>query len=129
VKVSTILPEVEGLEPQTDTVYIGGPVAANHMLLLVRSGSEPEESRHIFEDVYVSSSQTALQQMIEKSDGGNRFRVYAGHAGWAPGQLEQEVSRGSWHVLEADAETVFDKTPSQIWPEMIQRSPMLLASL
>jgi putative transcriptional regulator len=48
--------------------------------------------------------------------------VYAGYAGWAPGQLQAEIERGGWHVLPADAATVFDKNPANIWPELIKRA-------
>ena len=129
VRLSTVLPEIEGLEQRTDTVYIGGPVARSQMLLLVRSGRQPEGSRYVFEDIYITSSRGVLERMIDDTDGGERFRVYAGHAGWAPGQLDREVSRGGWHVLQADAETVFDKAPSEIWPELIRQSSVLWARL
>lgn len=125
VRLSMMLPEIEGLQQRTDTVYIGGPVARNQMLLLIRSGSQPKGSHRVFEDIYVSSSRTVLQRMIDNADAGERFRVYAGYAGWVPGQLDQEVSKGSWHVLQADAETIFDKAPSKIWPELILRSTIL----
>jgi hypothetical protein len=36
--------------------------------------------------------------------------------------LQQEIARGGWHVLPADAETVFDKDPAHIWPELIKRA-------
>jgi putative transcriptional regulator len=61
--------------------------------------------------------------MIDDTDKGDRFRIYAGYSGWVSGQLEREVSRGDWHILQADAETIFNKAPSKIWPELIRRSP------
>ncbi len=126
LKLSRLLPEIEELKQRTDTVYFGGPVALSQVLLLIRSGSQPEESRRVFEDIYVSSSRAVLERMVKNADGGARFRVYAGYAGWAPGQLDREVSRGDWHVLQADAETVFDKAPSEIWPELIRRSTVVI---
>jgi putative transcriptional regulator len=122
LRLSTVLPEIKGLEQPTDTVYIGGPVARSQMLLLIQSRSQPKESSRVFKDIYVSSSRTVLQRMIDDADAGEKFRVYAGNAGWAPGQLYREVSRGGWHVLEADAETVFDKAPAEVWPELIRRA-------
>jgi putative transcriptional regulator len=50
---------------------------------------------------------------------GKNFRVYAGYAGWMPGQLDLEVARGDWHILQADADTIFEKELSDIWPELI----------
>lgn len=122
LRLSTVLPEIKGLQQRTDTVYIGGPVARSQMLLLIQSGSQPKESSRVFKHIYVSSSRTVLQRMIDDADAGEKFRVYAGNAGWAPGQLYREVSRGGWHVLEADAETVFDKAPAEVWPELIRRA-------
>jgi putative transcriptional regulator len=125
VKLSKVFPQITELQERTDTVFLGGPVARRDLFMLVRSASKPENAHRIFNDIYVSSSRTVLERMIGNTDPGERFRVYAGHAGWAPGQLDHEVSRGAWHILEADAETVFSKAPSKIWPELIRRSSVL----
>ena len=125
VKLSKVLPEIEGLQKRSDTIYLGGPVAKNQLMLLIRTSSPPEGSRLVFKDIYLSSSQTVIEKMIDNPDTPERFRVYAGYAGWAAGQLDHEVSRGGWHILQADEESVFDKTPSQIWPELIRRSSAL----
>jgi len=122
VKLSTVLPDMEKLQQLPDTISIGGPVAQNQILLLLRSHSQPEGARRIFDDVYVSSSRATLQEMIDASGSKNQFRVYAGHAGWSPGQLDREVSMGGWHILQADAATIFEKPPSEIWPDAIRRS-------
>ncbi|MBW1695937.1 MAG: YqgE/AlgH family protein [Deltaproteobacteria bacterium] len=123
VKLSKILPEIKGLKQRTETVYIGGPVAGNQMILLVRSSSQqPEASFKVFDDVFVCSSLKVIEQIIERGNVKERFRVYAGYAGWSPGQLDQEVNRGDWHIFQADPETIFDKDASDIWPEFIRRS-------
>jgi putative AlgH/UPF0301 family transcriptional regulator len=36
--------------------------------------------------------------------------------------LDKEIATGGWHVLGADAETVFDKSAAEIWPALIHRS-------
>lgn len=125
VKLSKVLPEIDGLQKRSDTIYLGGPVAKNQLMLLIRTNSPPEGSRLIFKDIYLSSSQTIIEKMIDDPDTPERFRVYAGYAGWASGQLDQEVYRGGWHILQADEESVFDKTPTAIWPELIRRSSAL----
>jgi putative transcriptional regulator len=129
VKLSKVLPEIEGLQKRSDTIYLGGPVAKNQLMLLIRTNSPPEGSRLVFKDIYLSSSQTIIEKMIYNPDTPEKFRVYAGYAGWAPGQLDQEVSRGGWHILQADEESVFDKTPAEIWPELIRRSSALWVRL
>ncbi len=122
MKLSTLLPEIEGLQQRSDTIYHGGPVAQDQLMLLIRTASPPEGSHHVFKDIYISSSQKVIKRMVEDPTSKERFRVYAGYAGWAPGQLDMEVSRGGWHILRADPETVFDKSSPDIWPELIRRS-------
>ena len=122
MKLSSVLPEIEGLRQLPDTIYLGGPVAKTQLLLLIRTSSPPEGSRHVFKDIHLSSSQEVIQRMIKNPEGEERFRVYAGYAGWAPRQLDNEIANGGWHVLRADAETVFDKSASEIWPDLIHRT-------
>jgi len=122
LKLSAVLPEIDVLRERPDTIYLGGPVAKNQLLLLIRTSSPPEGSRLVFEDIHVSSSQAVIQRMIKNPEGEERFRVYAGYAGWAPGQLDSEIASGGWHILTADAEIVFDKSAPEIWPDLIYRS-------
>jgi putative AlgH/UPF0301 family transcriptional regulator len=47
-----------------------------------------------------------------------RVRLYAGYAVWAPGQLEDEIAAGSWRVMRAQPEHVFDETPENLWQRL-----------
>jgi len=129
VKLSTVFPEIESLQKLTDTVYIGGPVARGNLFILLQSGSQPEKSQKVFDDIYVSSSKKVITEIIDNAGGGKKFRVYAGLASWVAGQLDWEVSRGSWNVVQADAENIFSKQPSGIWPGLILQSSTLHVSL
>jgi putative transcriptional regulator len=120
--LSSVLPEIKGIKGHGEKVYIGGPVSVDEMFVLFRSATEPGQSLHVFGDVYMSMSRTTLEEIIGKGEGVEKFRVYAGYAGWAPGQLEREVARGDWHVVNADAATVFDRKADAIWPDLIGRA-------
>jgi putative transcriptional regulator len=48
-----------------------------------------------------------------------RLRVYAGYAGWGPGQLDGELAEGAWIVHEADPEDPF--RPGDLWSEALER--------
>jgi putative transcriptional regulator len=121
VKLSTVFPDVKELEQSKETLFMGGPVEPGGILLLARSVTVPEDSMPVFGDVYLSSSRKVLRRLIKKPEKDERFRIYAGYAGWAPQQLESEYERGDWHVLEADVETLFHRKASEIWPMLIQR--------
>ena len=121
VKLSTVFPDIKELKKRKDTIYVGGPVAVNQMLMLIRSANMPEASQEIITDVYISSSWKVLERLMKNAAKDEAFRLFAGYAGWAPDQLESECARGDWHVLKADIETLFDKKSSEIWQELIQR--------
>lgn len=127
VTLSEVFSNLKGMQQRTDTIYIGGPVDRTHMSLLIQSSRPLDEARHVFADVHVSSSQTMLKQVAEGE--GETFRVYAGYAGWAPGQLDHEVARGDWRVLPADAGTIFQKTPDKMWPELIRQGSLQWAKM
>ncbi len=121
VRLSEVLPEIKELSGRTDAVYFGGPVGINQLFLLIGASRQPEESHHVFADVYASSSHKSLEKIVSSTPSVKRFRAYAGYAGWAPLQLDLEVSRGDWHILQADTETIFNKKGSEIWRELIRR--------
>jgi len=121
VQLSTLLPNVKELQQRTDPAYIGGPVGRSQMLILAHCKSQPPGSLRVFEDVYTIPGQAALERIIHEAGTSAKFRAYLGYAGWAAGQLDSELAQGGWHVVPANAATVFDQTPTAIWPELIRR--------
>ena len=121
VKLSTLLPDIKDSEHRDKPLYLGGPVEPNKMLLLVKTATPPPGSLVVFKDVYVSASREELQRLTKSPSKAEKFKLFAGYAGWAPRQLEAERDRGDWHVFKADTETVFDKKFSGIWQELINR--------
>jgi putative transcriptional regulator len=122
IKLSAVFPDANELEQSQENLYLGGPVEPGGILLLVRSAQPPQDAMALFDDVYLSSNKAVLQRLIKKPAKDERFRLYTGYAGWAARQLESECNRGDWHVLQADVETLFDRSASEIWPDLIQRA-------
>jgi len=116
-----MLPSVQGLKDRADVVYYGGPVEGHRMLMLIRSGKKPEGAGRVFGDVYFSSSKSTLESMLIARKPAKQLRVYTGYAGWVPRQLDGEVSRGDWLIVRADTRSIFEKEPSEVWPELIRR--------
>jgi putative transcriptional regulator len=124
VKLATVFPEIKELKQRADTVYAGGPVGADQLLMLVGSPKPPQGAIAVIPDVYLSSSLEELKRLIINAGKNEHFRIFAGYAGWAPSQLDFERTRGDWHVLKADAETIFAKDPLELWPELIRRATL-----
>ena len=126
VRLAKVLPETKGLEERSDTIYIGGPVARRGMMLLIRTDEALENTRRVLDGLYWSASRTVLETMISEGDS-DSFRVYSGHSGWGPGQLENEIEQGAWHIFPADTRTVFDPSLSELWQRLIDRTQMRFA--
>ncbi|MBN1174745.1 MAG: YqgE/AlgH family protein [Micromonosporaceae bacterium] len=56
-------------------------------------------------------------------------RVFAGYAGWSPGQLEDEVATRSWFVFDALPGDAFASRPDDLWPMVLRRQGGLLAAV
>lgn len=122
VPLASVVTEVPVLRKRSERVFVGGPVGGNLMVFLLRSARRPRPSEPIFGDVYATGSLKALDQALSKSAKSTKLRAYAGYAGWGPGQLDMEIARGDWYVTAAEAATVFDTPPADIWPKLIERS-------
>ncbi len=124
VPLSKLFPEVKELEKRKDRAYIGGPVELYKVFLLLEKNSKsenpPGQSLRIFDNVYISPDMQTLRKMA--ADHTAKFRIYAGYAGWASGQLEAEIIRGDWYILNADEKSIFDMPASEIWPDLIGKA-------
>ncbi len=122
IKLAKVLPDIKGIRRHKDTIYIGGPVERDLLVMLIRSDSQYADTQKVSGDIYVSMSRKVLQRLVNNTEAGEKFRVYAGYSGWGSGQLEHEMDRGDWHIINTDAETVFDKDSTLIWQELINRA-------
>lgn len=103
-----------------EKVYAGGPVAKNGMLVLCRSDEPGYDGHSIFDGVFVPKDLEKIKSEGALGEKGE-VRCYLGYAGWAPGQLEDELSEGAWSLLPADRALVFDADPSFLWSQMMRR--------
>lgn len=126
VELSEMVADLELIDESMKTVWVGGPVAHWQVVLLARSVGEIEGAERIFEDIYFTASRDVLEDFLATE---TEFRAYAGYAGWAAGQLESEIDRGSWHVLPGEPEMIFDPAPLDLWTELISRGEAQWASL
>ena len=121
-RLSEVFTEYETLKNRKDVLFSGGPVAREGLVFLVRSLKTPPRAVPVLRDVYFIGDIEWIERLLQRPEPTRGLRVYSGYSGWAPGQLQREIERGGWHVMPADAETVFEKESSRIWPELIKRA-------
>lgn len=99
-------------------LYFGGPVQPDAVLGLVRSAQRIDGATRVLPDVYFSAGLGPLKAAARQPEAASRLRVYAGYAGWGPGQLADELRQGAWVVAPADARSIFTADPSSLWPRV-----------
>jgi putative transcriptional regulator len=121
LRLAEMLPGEADAANYRDAVYEGGPVMRQVIVALFRSGSAPGAAAfHVLKDLYLTMHADNLRRLL--AEPGARYRLYAGFAGWAPGQLQSEFMSDGWHVLAADEETLFRKNPDGLWEELLERA-------
>ncbi len=118
IPLSRVLSELDARETGDPALNFGGPVALDGLMFLFQSDDAPADAKSVMGDVYFSGDRELLETLLKKKEGRDRLKLYLGHSGWAPGQLQGEIARGSWTLIPADAFTVFRKSPEAIWPEL-----------
>jgi len=112
-------PDREKLEGRQERIFFGGPVSRHTPVLLYRSQRDLGKSLRVLDDVYMSVAADVLEEILGGDSPPDAFRVFAGFAGWASGQLEREIERGGWYVLAADADIVFRTDSRTLWRELV----------
>jgi putative transcriptional regulator len=129
VPISRAFHDLKQAGARRDPVYIGGPVELNTVMALLKSPSKPEAAIRVFGDVYLISDKDLLAHTLASSVEATVFHAFVGYAGWGAGQLEHEVDSGAWHIMPADAATVFHADPDSVWPRLIQRTETHIAAI
>lgn len=116
IAVSRLFPKIEPLSRVKDRVYFGGPVELDTVWFLLRAQAAPKGAIRVCDGVYVSSSRELLQQLLHRKQPMQGLRIFLGHAGWAPGQLQAEIQGGAWAPRRANAASIFNPGPLLPWP-------------
>lgn len=118
IPVSRLFPKLKRLARVHDNAYYGGPVEFGTVWYLFRAPTAPAHtiSFRVCDGVYVSSDQKLLLKLLGRPKPMDGLRIFIGHAGWAPGQLQQEIEGGAWLPRRADADSIFNAKPQHPWP-------------
>lgn len=128
VAVADAVPPLAGLVDEEQLVHVGGPVQPQSIVVLA-DFLDPAEAVSL-----VLGSIGFLPGEIESADDVGsltRARVFAGYAGWGPGQLESELAESSWIVESALPDDVFTDDPAGLWSAVLRRKggPFAVLSL
>ena len=130
VEIRDVLPGWFGLAVEPRVFHVGGPCETDTALCLaVGPGGVPAEDsglRRVAGDVHLVDLDSDPEELPELTG----LRVFAGYAGWSPGQLAGEVVEGAWACVPGHPDDVLSALAGpDLWREVMGRQTGSLAVL
>jgi putative transcriptional regulator len=118
VTVSEAVPQLEETVGALEPVYVGGPVQSSSVVFLAEFLDPSAAGLLVLGRIGFPSPDAGIEVLAEVTE---RRRVFAGHAGWGPGQLDAEVEDGDWITHLAEPRDVFTDVPEELWSSVLTR--------
>ncbi|GAB3195514.1 YqgE/AlgH family protein [Geodermatophilus arenarius] len=130
VEIRDVLPGWCDLAVEPGVFHVGGPCETDTALCLASApgaAGEVEGLRRVAGDVHLVDLD-ADPGTLESGLSG--LRVFAGYAGWSPGQLAAEVAEGAWACVPGTPGDVLSELSGpQLWRAVLARQTGRLAVL
>ena len=100
-------------------LFSGGPVQPSALSFLYSDALLPDSN--VMANLSLGH---AIEDLVELGEGlspSRKIKMFAGYAGWSPGQLEGEMTRKAWLTHPASLELVFDIAPEELWRNILRR--------
>lgn len=115
-----LAPEVE-LDADVEVqLHYGGPVERGRGFVLHTSDYQ-DAATIVVDDAIAMTGSIDVLRDIAAGQGPRRSLLALGYAGWAPNQLESEIARGAWVIVDADEELLFDPSVETKWQRALDR--------
>ncbi len=99
-------------------IFLGGPVSPNVAFALHSAEYHGAHTLDIDGHVALSDAAGVLRD-IGTGHGPKQSLVAFGYAGWGPGQLDEEIARGSWLAVPENPGLVFDTDRAKVWTDAL----------
>lgn len=94
-------------------LHLGGPVQPQALSFLHNDSFIPEAN--VMTNLHLDHSLDNLMEVADSFSPTRQVKVFAGYAGWSPGQLDDEMKRDTWLTHPASIEHVFYPKPDDLW--------------
>ncbi len=134
VTIVDVLPDWTDAVSAPEQLFGGGPVSSEAALavgLLTSAAfdgaaevTDPEDHaglvgwRTVFGRVGLVDLDAPVALLNDALSG---LRIFAGYAGWSPGQVELEIETGSWVVLDGEDGDLTTREPDALWSQVLRR--------
>ncbi len=112
---------MERVATDPGVAFLGGPVQPQEAVIGLARVTAPEECDGwqpllgAIGTVDLGRAPDDIPLVLES------VRVFAGYAGWGPRQLDDEVARNDWYVVDASPDDMFTPEPAALWRDVLRR--------
>ena len=110
--VAEIFPGWNAVAAPPACMYSGGPVEPDAALGL--GEGPPDRAQMIVGPI-------GAVNLDGRPEDYRSVRIFAGYSGWSRGQLDGEIARGDWIVVDALVEDVTATSPDGLWRDVLRR--------
>jgi putative transcriptional regulator len=108
------LPDLLKVSP----LHLGGPVQPTALSFLHTEAFLPDAN--VMPNLNLGHSLDTLLELGDSFSQERKVKIFAGYAGWSPGQLESELQRKAWLTHPASLELVFETPPEKLWSKILR---------
>jgi putative transcriptional regulator len=124
--VTESVDELRGVVDPGEAVYVGGPVQTDAVMVLAEFSDSALAAALVLEDIGFLPAEADMELIAAVT---RRARVFAGHSGWGPGQLDDELEEGAWILLDAEPDDIFSSESDDLWASALERKGGAYAQL
>ena len=100
-------------------VLFGGPVEPGRGFVLHSPDYHAEGTTLVVNDIFSMTASLQILEALGEGTGPDDAILALGYAGWAPGQLENEIIENGWLIADAEPTLVFETSPGSIWAQAL----------
>jgi putative transcriptional regulator len=115
--VADAVPDLMPLVADDERVFVGGPVQESAVLVLAEFDDPDEAAMLVVDDIGFVPGDGDFSLLAGST---RRARVFAGYAGWGPGQLEAELEESSWIVESSTGPGLFPEPDDDLWASVLR---------
>jgi putative transcriptional regulator len=113
-KILEAIGEKDDTVTGTMRIFSGGPVQTELGFVIHSADYHRPETVDIDGHLALTASRDILRDIIAKR-GPEKSLVAFGYAGWAAGQLENELALRGWYTAPEDPKLIFDEDREKVW--------------
>jgi len=102
IEIPIASPEIGAIQ-----VHFGGPVQTDRGFVLHAPPGQWQSTLRVNDEIALTTSKDILEA-VARGEGPDKIFITLGYAGWAPGQLEHEMSLNAWLSVPAESSLIFD---------------------